>query len=200
MPGLVSVGGLQKHTKLTEKEVDGVIDHAAASIPVDKLSFGMAWVKVTEIDITENTTTITITGLDLDAAKAYLILFKRRNPTGTSSSIWLYFNNDTEATNYAHQWLNGEGTGFEAGRTNSASFGYTWAGESGICIGYIMRTPEGFPRILYFENMRQSLTTLKVGIKSNLYMVNANVTRIDIVAFVAGAIGAGSKVMLFKVA
>lgn len=155
------------------------------------------WEKIVEVDVTENTTTITITGLDLDAAKAYMILFKRKNPLALTSSIYVYFNNDTDLANYIHQWLDANGTTLTANRTNSASFAYTEAGESGFVVAHIMRTPDGFPRITCLENRRE--TTLMIGIKSNLYTVNINVTRIDIVAFQAGAIGAGSKLILFKV-
>jgi hypothetical protein len=62
------------------------IDHPDGSITPLKLSFGV-WQKVAEVDVPSGTTAVTISDLDGDADKAYLIYFEGALE-GTATADW----------------------------------------------------------------------------------------------------------------
>ena len=168
---------------------------------------GGAWTLVSAVDVTLNTTTVSFTGLDLDAAKLYDLYLALKNPTGATRAYWIYFNNDNTNANYWIRNLKGDWDG-AADRIASSRFNDPYifavkANLAGACNAVIMReTSTGYP----FWLMRGGIRTnpirangLDILYYAGYYPTAGNVTRIDITANAANGIGAGSKLALFKV-
>jgi len=164
---------------LTKAGLDGILEH---------------WTKIAEVYVDADTTTITITGLDLDADKAYLVVLNFINPQATGSIYHLHFNNDLTDANYKSQRLIASGTGVSAGTATEPDFAYLPAGESTPLIGLVGRVG-AVPRF-HCRSMERATC---IAIKAVHWDIAANVTRIDIHSTTANAIGAGSRLMLFKV-
>jgi len=173
---------------------------ADAAVTPLKLSFGTLE-KIVEDEVTAaegDQTTLTYTGLDLDAAKAYLMLLMFTNPTTSTAEYSLFYNNDTVAANYYNQALWASGTTIYASRANNAHISGAVAGQQANVTLWIFRDPAGYVRAIPFENLREP-ASIVLRIRSHIWVTTANVTRIDIMATVAGAIGVGSKVLIFRV-
>jgi len=174
------------------------IDHPDASIPPGKLDFG-TWEKIVDTTVSgAAVTSITVTGLDLDAAKAYMILFKVTNPTPSNSDYYLYLNNDTTLTNYFVQYGAFNGTAVTADRVNDPRVAWTPAGQEVVILCWMIRDPGGYVRTMIKE-IRKDPASLLITVRGHTWVTKANVTRIDITAAISGAIGIGSNLMIFKV-
>jgi len=170
---------------------------AAGDVLMDALEKGTLE-KLAEVDAATDITTMTITGLDLDASKAFLLLFKVANPTASSAAYRLFFNNDTTETNYYFQALWVTGTTIAAGRWNKPELIFLDAGYEGFATCYVMRPPDGLPR--YFASVvRRSGSEVILASNAGSWVTAANVTRIDVSASVVNGIGVGSKLILFGV-
>jgi len=153
--------------------------------------------KVAEVDVAVNTTTITITGLDINTDKFYLLLFKTKNPTATDSHYYLFVEGDLTIANYYNQYIAGSGTTVSAARASGPSIIYVATGERGFCAIWLIRDPDGYPR--YYSSITRypgaSITNVsRTGSKTATVI---NITRIDLQASVADAIGAGSKLIIY---
>jgi len=173
-------------------------DIADNTVTSGKLAFG-TWEKVAEVNVTEAAvTTITVTGLDLDAAKAYMILMETKNPTATSGHVQVFCNGDTTTTNYWTQGVTGYGTTVSAGRMNASYWISSHAGQSIIGHGIMMRPPDGQPRLTGFSN-KYGAASLEICMRVVHYTIAGNVTRLDFTHTVAGGLDVGTKVLIFKV-
>jgi len=173
------------------------IDHADGSITSPKLAFA-TWEKVAEVTTTATVTTISLTGLDLDAAKVYMMIIRLANPTGGAVGYRCYYNGDTTDANYYNQNFVISGTTISAGRVNDATIMYISAGQEATVVSYIQRDPAGYVRNLAI-GMRSDPASVNTNQRHQTWVTTANVTRIDISSVPADGIGAGSRVILFKV-
>jgi len=157
------------------------------------------WEKIAEIDVTTDVTTITITGLDILKDKAYVILFTVKNPTGTTSWYNLFVNGDTIETNYYSQRYYADGASVGAARGNVAYCFHCDAGQNAFGEALLVRDPSGYARARSSTCTRDgsSITIFDFAVVKTATVTN--ITRIDIVATVADAIGTGSKLLLFRV-
>jgi len=64
--------------------------------------------------------TLTITGLDLNTDKRYLVRAQLKNATTTGANISLFYNSDTTATNYNRESLTANGSTITGTRSNDA--------------------------------------------------------------------------------
>jgi len=158
---------------------------------------GGAWQKIAEIEVTADTTAITFTGLDLDADKAYFLLFKVKNPSTSELAYYLFFNDDTTTSNYYNQLIHGDDSNISGARENRPVIVGITGGSVGLSKVTIMRSPDGRPRYMA-ENTRESPSSIRVSLRYGAWTTDANVTKIEIQSQDANAIGAGSKVILFK--
>jgi len=153
--------------------------------------------KVAEVDVTSAVTSITVTGLDINTHKFYLIIFMVKNPTAGGVWYHLCVEGDTTLTNYYSQYAYWSGTGGGAGRSNDACISSEYAGDEGGVLILVARSPSGYPHAWSFRAQR-------VGANVSIELYHAcktaavtNITRIDIVASAAGGIGAGSKLIIY---
>jgi len=164
----------------------------------DELTFG-TWEKIVDTTVSPSAvTTITITGLDLDAAKAYLLIFKTDNTTASLADYQLFFNNDTTTTNYYTQVLGVYGTTVAAGRANTTYLARAAAGVETWCYALIQRSVDGYAGCFSHE-IRNTGSAVELYQNAMTYTVTGNVTRIDITSSVSGGIAVGSRIIIFKV-
>jgi len=120
---------------------------ASARIPLH-------WERIAEVDVDADTTQITVTGLDINAHKCYLIFLIVKNPTGSFSKYNLFVENDLTETNYYHQWLEASGTAVGASRVNDARCLVLSGGDSGACVVCLFRDTAGYPRFTTHQTRR----------------------------------------------
>jgi hypothetical protein len=172
------------------------IDHPDGSITIAKLGFGTLK-KVAEISVTSDVTQITITGLDINTDKFYLIIGYIKNPTASLEVIALYVEGDTTSTNYYNQdfYVSGSSTG--AGRGNSPYILDVSGGSNVGFLIFLLRDTSGYPRacsISTQDNVGSILIRSKAWTKTATV---TNITRIDLVASVTNGIGAGSRIIIY---
>ena len=141
---------------------------------------------------------VDFTSLDINTHGCYIILAHLTNPTASNSAYYVYVENDYTATNYYSQYTAGNGTTVGAGRLNSSEIGHLLAGSSGTIVLFIMRDPQGYPRFHSFSNQYGATAVQNVYYAGTKTATVTNITSIRIHAGVAGAIGAGSRLMLFR--
>jgi len=153
--------------------------------------------KVAEIDVAADTTSMTITGLDINTDKFYLLLFKTKNPTASGSGYCLFVEGDLVTTNYYNQNVYGDGASVGGTRENIPRIIYLPAGERGSCTVWLFRDPDGYPR--YFSTIaRATGATMILVIRDGSKTATVtNITRIDVQSEVTNAIGAGSKLIIY---
>jgi len=157
-----------------------------------------SWEKIVETEITgAAVSSITVTGLDLDADKAYIMLFTVVNPTASSYDIRIFCNNDTTDTNYYTQLLEANGASIGYSRSNNAASVHSPAGESCFAVIHMMRDPDGYPRWLNQVSVRDPAAVFII-FRQTIWTSTTNVTRLDFVS-ISGGIGIGSKLIIFKV-
>jgi len=190
--GVVNTTALKNAAITTAKIANGAVTKG-------KLAF-KTWEKLAEITLTEARTSITVTGLDLDASKALRIIFTVNNPTASACSYYIYFNGDTTTADYWMQHIHASGTSISANRQNLTILCYAVAGDETSFVGEVIRAvhANGRPKCIGQEcrGNRGGITFL---FKQIGWVTISNVTQIDIVASVSGGIGADSKLILLGV-
>jgi len=158
------------------------------------------WQKVAEVSPTTDVTEIDITGLDLDAAKFYMICYTLRNPTSSTTYYRICYNGDFTATNYYRQHMYASGTGLGAGRGNDNLIATIYAGVEYTSMSILSRPAGQRPTWSPTFYTSQRWSNLTIESYMVVYYTETNVTRITIRSDAAGGIAAGSKVIIFKVA
>jgi hypothetical protein len=97
-------------------------------------------------------TTLTLSGLDLSAYKAWFVTIALENATGSTASVSLYYNADTTATNYREQALTGNGTSASAGRANDGIVIALTANETSTGTFIIQKDRDGKARCISCQN------------------------------------------------
>jgi hypothetical protein len=153
--------------------------------------------KVMEINVTSNTTQVTITGLDINTDKFYLMFTKWKNSTTTRAPISMYVEGDTTATNYYVQFLGADGATLGANRENDAYIADIQAGNEYTQLILMQRTPNGYPvAISVGQRWVGSAVSNETRIWSRV-ATTANITRLDFIGGVEYEIGAGSRIIIF---
>jgi len=172
------------------------IDHQDGSIPPVKLSFS-TMKKVAEIDVSSDITQITITGLNINTDKFYLLIFKAKNPTSSETAYYIFFEGDTNPANYYTQDYVSTGSSYASARFNAPRIGYNYAGENMFTLALIIRDVDGIPRWGAITTRRPINVVERGGYGGGKTAAVTNITRIDIVSSIANAIGAGSKIIMY---
>lgn len=155
---------------------------------------------LTEVLVTSAAvTSITFTGLNILTDKSYYYEIELFNPTGVTSSVSLYINNDLTSTNYSRQNLIGTGTAVTTSRSNECIIASVQVMSSGMAHGSIILDVVA-PRARYDSlQTRYSASTLELvlaGIAKTT--TDSNITRLDFISSVTGGIGIGSKIRLYR--
>jgi len=197
--------------KKYDADLDGIIDLTKIPlIPPSQLGFSFAWEKVAEVTTTTSVSAISLTGLEGDTDKIYVLIGIIFNPSTTLGATWgIRFNSDTTISNYTYlEWRNSAGT------TSSYVQGYgSTAGNAAIPIGATGATsPIGvlfFISYIYAEGVTFGTNTYCLVLSHSFghdrtyenscggWVKQAEITEIDIVGLPI-YVGAGSKFWLFK--
>jgi len=159
----------------------------------------MAWKEVAEVIVPSDTDRVIIKGLNLDLDKAYMILATINVPEVVGIFHRLFFNEDEVATNYYSQMLTADGTSIWVSRYNEPRIitGDTGAFTAFLLI-HIMRGGDGFPRAIVQSNV-WTPATIRLAQYALLRAIDENVRSITFWSNVANGIGAGSKIIIYKV-
>jgi hypothetical protein len=165
------------------------------------------WKKIAEVDVTSDVTSVTITGLDGDADKIYMLCTKIVIPNTGSRGIRLRPNG-----------LPGTRTVVDGGYFTGSTAGPETEGDNeislvGIESGVIGCTADTFHIIHAETGRRRSFTGISGSADANTTLgdrtrtrvgggywddTTTNITSLEIISTVTNGIGAGSKITLFK--
>ena len=193
---------IKKRTRiLTEHNSDGT--HTETSLTA-LLDHQLIWDEtISGSAVTSVTTNGTVT-LDGNAHGGYWFEIIIENTSGSATQYYLYFNNDQTSTNYYQHGQHSNSSGADAYNNNTAELipnGRTVTiGGYAMTTGMIMITPAG--RTSYNNNGHYNDTGAG-GVLHNVQVVRktatvTNLTRIDVVASVASAIGVDSQFRLWR--
>lgn len=143
-------------------------------------------------------TSVQFTGLDINTHKSYRVEIDLYNPTVSTSTYSIFFNNDLVDTNYYRQYIYANGASITAARSNDAIILTLTASTNGSAEGPVSLDVGGRPRVTMNESRYNSTTTelvTKTIVKTGTV---ANVTQIDIVGSVASSIGIGTKIRIYR--
>jgi hypothetical protein len=144
-------------------------------------------------------TTLSISGLNLDVDTRYEISFEGANATGSATTLSLYFNSDTTATNYDVESVGFAGATTTPARANSSVFGQMAATSGTASVDMILtKGQDGKPsaRIVAREDIT---TAIRLRSCSQMWRTSGtNVTGITITASVANSLAIGSIIRVWK--
>jgi hypothetical protein len=153
--------------------------------------------KITEVNVTSNTTSINFSGLDINTDKAYVIYAKLLHTTTTWKVIRCFINGDTNNSNYYYNLLYVAGSAaVESG--NSAFF--TGFDLSALVWYHITKLTNNASIARVFSSRYYiGINSYYLDMAQCRYLANhTNITSLTLVSSVTGGIGAGSKIVLYK--
>lgn len=141
-------------------------------------------------------TSMTVSGLNLDADSAYWIEINVKSASGAARGYLLTYNSDTTATNYPTEILFASGASLNASLQN-AVVGGCYAGSTTRTTGDLGRDADGYPCFI-FRNARKngSATVFQSG--AHMWKTSANVTSITVTGEVVNIIGPGSSLKVYR--
>jgi hypothetical protein len=151
-----------------------------------------------EFVATADVSYVDFTDLDINCHKCYLILLNLRNPTGTGDYYKLYVEGDYNDSNYRTQVLYADGTTVGASRNYQPQITYGYPYETATACVYLFRDPLGYPKFLSMASYRLPFAILTNLFFGGRHATVDNITRIRIYSGATGGIGAGSRIMLFR--
>jgi len=155
-------------------------------------------IKVSEVEVSSDCTYVDFTGLDGNSAWFYVLFATIKNPTASGSGYNLFVNGDTTETNYYNQWINIDGTSRNSDRENRPWAVYNEAGVKNFYEVIISKDPDGYFRYVGKGNRREGSNVILVLTAGCKTATISNITSLRIQSSVSGAIGTGSKFILFK--
>jgi hypothetical protein len=151
-----------------------------------------------DIIVTSNVDYVDLLDLDINTHKAYLLIFTVKNSSTSDCQYKVYVNGNYTSTNYYSQYLYGGGSTTGASRLNDAIIEWISAGERSFVVVYIAKDPDGYFKCIVIESgLTGSSVAIAIRSISSTFTVY-NITSIRISASASGGIGAGSRIMLFR--
>lgn len=144
-------------------------------------------------------TTLTLSGLDLSAYRAFLVIFDFDNATGSNSTVSLYFNADTTATNYNIESISFSNTTVAATRANSGAIDVLSANETGTGFFIIRNDQNGRPRAMGLVNDGASASIIG-RLMFHSWTSATNVTGLTFSGSVATSLAIGSTFTVYGIA
>jgi hypothetical protein len=147
---------------------------------------------------TSNVTYVDVPGLDINSHWGYWFYVVMYNPQASSAPLYLYVNGDYTNTNYYNRYILASGTTVFTNLVNGPNIGGALAGERMACIGFLTLAPGGVPYALTYFPRRQG-SSLEVAVQGWTYTVSvSNITSLRFASGVAGGIGTGSKILIYR--
>lgn len=143
-------------------------------------------------------TTISLTGLDLDADEQYVIELSLKNALGSTSNVQLRYNGDiTGGTNFDEQRASVSNTSFSGTRANDGLIFQMPANATVNASGRIRKDLDGKASSIW-QAREGATTAIVLRIAAHHYRTAGNVTEIDITTAVNG-FAVGSYMEVWKV-
>jgi len=157
-------------------------------------SYGIVW----EWEATQNVQYVDVTGLDIVRHWGYWIYFRLKNPTASTWGLRMFVNGDYTDTKYWYQRVSGSGTTAVAARINAASIVGCDAEGQALGIAFLTIGPGGFP-FAVSQFVRGVTTPTEITALGWFYTISvSNITSLRFDSTAAGGIGAGSKILIYK--
>lgn len=148
-------------------------------------------------EVTVASTSIIVTGLDLDTDGDYELDIYLTNATASTALVSLYYNADTTATNYDRSKLGFNHTTLTGGRANDAVMGVM--NPSTIAFYKVNVSVRAGRVFCITQGMEKTTTTLEWSSFAHQWRtVGTNVTALTFTSSVASSIGIGSIVKVWK--
>lgn len=155
---------------------------------------------VTEAEVTgAAATTLTVSGLDLNAAERYFIEIEVLGASGTPT-LALTYNADTTATNYDVQVHESAAASSASARANNGVLLTTLTTDSTSIEGWLRISAENTPRFMYRYSSGDT-TAVKSGSGVHTWRTaSTNITSLTLTSSVSSALGIGSRIKIWKLA
>jgi hypothetical protein len=156
------------------------------------------WRKIAETIAGANVTTLSLAGLNLPITKAYRLLISWKNVDVAMARFRLFFNADTDNTNYYRTGIyKSNGGAIGQFYNNHAILGEPGAGQVEVVEGPLVCDVDG--RVRYFAHTHAwDGASLVLEESTILYnVIVASITQIDLTCDTPNMIGAGSRMVLF---
>ena len=128
---------------------------------------------------------------------AYILVISAKNATASNSTISLFFNSDTTATNYYRETTDTNGTSIGPSRTNDAVIAVMEASAGTVGDFTMIRDPDGYP-VTLGRSSRRAAASISYYEVAHVRNNTANVTGITITASVANSLAVGSYAKLYR--
>lgn len=142
--------------------------------------------------------TMTVSGLDLSAYKAFRVIGKVENATGSEIGLSMYYNADTTATNYHRQVLLVNGTAIDGIRANDAAIAAVGPNDFLDFNADITSDLAGKPRATAMAADDQA-TDIFLWSAAHIWITAANVTSITISGATASSLAIGSTFSVYGI-
>jgi hypothetical protein len=147
---------------------------------------------------TSNVTYVDVTGLDIQSHWGYWIYLRLYNPQASDTNISMYVNGDYTDTNYYQQYLLADGTTVSANRSNNALVGSVFAGTCLLQYAFLTIYPTGQPILVTMSGRRVGASLGTYYRAWNYTVAVSNITSLRFASSVAGGIGTGSKILIYR--
>lgn len=155
---------------------------------------------IADITLPGNATNIDVTGLNYNNDGPWQIYIAAHNPLGGGTYTYLYFNADYTIANYQAQSLYATGGSHGSTRYNEPRIDYLIAGASSIALGTIMIDAADYARYrgVNCRKVADALDIIEYGMCKDDTV--ANITSLRVASFVANGLGAGTRLILTRIA
>lgn len=143
-------------------------------------------------------TTLAATGLDLSAYKAFFVVVKADNATGSSADVSLFYNADTTATNYYRQSLAANNATIGGARVNNAHSFVMDANECTNAQIFISRDLDGRARSRT-DSSRGAASSAQMNQYNGVWTSTSNVTGITLSSSVSNSLAVGTTMTIYGI-
>lgn len=180
---------------LTGTTVQDQLDELAAAVGIT----GNAMTLIDSVAVTGSAaTTLAASGLDLSAYKAFFVLVKADNATGSSAAVSMYYNADTTATNYYTQSHSRDNSTSGGSRSNAAVILALDANENTNAAIHVFKDFDGKARAMS-SSIRGAASAVQLNNHYTAWTSNANVTGITLSSSVSNSLAIGTVMYIFGI-
>jgi hypothetical protein len=147
---------------------------------------------------TSNMTYVDVTGLDINSHWGYWIYIVLYNPTASAIGLYMFINGDYTTANYYHEYLLASGTSVSANRLNAPSITGSYAGERYIVTAFLTLAPGNYP-YAWSATARRPGSSIEFFYLAWTYVsAVSNITSLRFQGSVASGIGAGTRILIYR--
>jgi hypothetical protein len=147
---------------------------------------------------TSNVTYVDVTGLNIQSCWGYWIYIALYNPTASAFGLYMFINGDYTTANYYYEYLLASGTSVSASRGNAAAITGGYGGEGLITTAFLTLAPGNYP-YAWSVTARRPGNLLDGFYLAWTYIYSvSNITSLRFQSNVASCIGAGTRILIYR--